>query len=176
MKSSQGNRGMPFENLINLTNDTYNMKGKAVINKRPTPVKVMKSKGTRVLNGYFEAKSTVDYDGVYQGRALYFEAKSTGEQRFPLKNIHQHQLDYMYQVDRAGAICFFLIEFRKMGQVFMVPFSVVQHYVEHAKLGGRKSIPFDDFNYYATAEIRSGNGVPLDYLPALEKMIREGAA
>ncbi|WFT76921.1 Holliday junction resolvase RecU [Halobacillus naozhouensis] len=172
----QGNRGMGLENLINLTNDTYNRKGLAVINKRPTPVKVMKSKGTKVLSGFYESKSTVDYDGVYQGRAICFEAKSTGEKRFPLKNIHQHQLDYLYLAENVGALCFFLIEFRKLNQVFLVPFSVVQHYVEHAKLGGRKSITFDDFNFYAAAEVRTGNGVPLDYLPVLEKLIREGAA
>ncbi len=60
MKSNQGKRGMQLENMINLTNQTYNFKGAAVVNKRPTPVKVMKSKGTRVLSGYFESKSTVD--------------------------------------------------------------------------------------------------------------------
>ncbi|MCP3026633.1 Holliday junction resolvase RecU [Halobacillus sp. A5] len=173
---NQGKRGMGLENIINLTNDTYLRKGLAVINKRPTPVKVMKSKGTKVLSGFYESKSTVDYDGVFKGRAICFEAKSTGERRFPLNNIHQHQMDYLYQADRAGALCFFLIEFRKMNQVYLVPFSVVQHYTEHAKLGGRKSIPFDDFNYYAAGEVASGNGVPLDYLPLLEKLIREGAA
>lgn len=49
----------------------------ALINKRPTPVKVLKSKGGRLLNGLYEDKSTVDYDGVYKGRAIAFVAKST---------------------------------------------------------------------------------------------------
>ncbi|WP_416809021.1 Holliday junction resolvase RecU [Bacillus thuringiensis] len=72
-----GNRGMVFEMLINLANEMYQRGGVALINKRPTPVKVLKSKGGRVLNGFYEAKSTVDYDGVYKGRAIAFEAKST---------------------------------------------------------------------------------------------------
>ncbi|TKI34391.1 hypothetical protein FC700_26965 [Bacillus mycoides] len=36
----QGNRGMAFEMLINLANEMYQRGGVALINKRPTPVKV----------------------------------------------------------------------------------------------------------------------------------------
>lgn len=66
----QENSGMAFEMLINLANEMYQSGGVALINKRPTPVKVLKSKGGRVLSGFYEAKSTVDYDGVYKGRAI----------------------------------------------------------------------------------------------------------
>jgi recombination protein U len=85
---SQGNRGMAFEMLLNLINQMYANQKVALIIKRPTPVKVLKSKGTKVLNGFFEAPSTVDYDGVYKGRAIAFEAKSVGIDRFDLKNLH----------------------------------------------------------------------------------------
>lgn len=67
----QGNLGAAFENLINYTNESYEHRGVAVINKRSTPVKVTRSKGTKVLAGFFEAKSTVDYDGIYRGRAVF---------------------------------------------------------------------------------------------------------
>ncbi|PGM88175.1 hypothetical protein CN958_27060 [Bacillus cereus] len=40
----QGNRGMAFEKLINLANEMYQREGLALINKRPTPVKVLKIK------------------------------------------------------------------------------------------------------------------------------------
>ncbi|PEB83666.1 recombinase RecU [Bacillus cereus] len=53
-----GNRGMAFEMHINLANKMYQRGGVALINKRPTPVKVLKSKGGRVLNGFYEAKTT----------------------------------------------------------------------------------------------------------------------
>lgn len=83
-----GKRGAELENAINYTNQVYTQRGMAVVNKRPTPIKVTKSKGTRVLSGFFEEKSTVDYDGVYKGHSLCFEAKSTAEHlRFPLDNI-----------------------------------------------------------------------------------------
>lgn len=67
----QGNRGAAFENLLNYTNESYENRELAVINKRSTPVKVTRSKGTKVLAGFFEAKSTVDYDGIYRGRAVF---------------------------------------------------------------------------------------------------------
>ena len=67
-----GNRGMAFEMLINLANEIYQRGRGVLINKRPNPVKVLKSKGGRVLNGFYEAKNTVEYDGVYKGRAICF--------------------------------------------------------------------------------------------------------
>ena len=43
-----GNCGMAFEMLINLANEMYQRGGVTLINKQPTPVKVLKSKGGRV--------------------------------------------------------------------------------------------------------------------------------
>lgn len=118
----------------------------ALINKRPTPVKVLKSKGGRVLNRFYEAKSTVDYDGV----SVAFEAKSTeSATRFDLKNIAQHQLDYFEKAEKMGAICFFLIEFSKDQSIFAVSLSVIQSYVRISQqLKGKKSIPRADFDIY----------------------------
>ncbi|AHM65122.1 prfA [Paenibacillus polymyxa SQR-21] len=85
-----GNRGMGFEGLIDFSNERYEHLNLAVINKRPTPVKVTKSKGSKVLAGYFEKASTVDYDGAYRGRAIAFEAKSIQTMpNFPLKKFRR---------------------------------------------------------------------------------------
>ncbi|EJP99414.1 recombination protein U [Bacillus cereus VD142] len=129
----------------------------ALINKRPTPVKVLKSKGGRVLNGFYEAKSTVDYDGVYKGRAIAFEAKSTQSlTRFDLSNIAQHQLDYLEKAEKMGAICFFLIEFSKDKSVFVVP------------LSGKKSIPRADFDIYGYL-VNQTERAPVDYLQYIDE-------
>ncbi|PEA16749.1 recombinase RecU [Bacillus cereus] len=104
-----GNRGMVFEMLINLANEMYQRGGVALINKRPIPVKVLKSKGGRVLNGFYESKSTVDYDGVYKGRAIAFETKSKEKPtRFDLKDITQRQWNYLEKEKKMGVICFFI--------------------------------------------------------------------
>jgi recombination protein U len=171
---SQGNRGMAFEMMLNLINQMYRKQKIALVNKRPTPVKVLKSKGTKVLSGYYEAPSTVDYDGIYRGRPIVFEAKSVGVDRFDLKNLHQHQFDYLQWVDNHGGISFVLIEFRTTKQVFFVPFSTIKHYFYHASKGGRKSIPLADLEVYAY-EVKRTKRSTLDYLEWVDKLIGEVA-
>lgn len=168
----QGNRGMAFEKLINLSNEMYQREGVALINKRATPVKVLKSAGGRVLNGFQEAKSTVDYDGVYKGRAIAFEAKSTeNATRFDLKNIAQHQLDYLEKAEKMGAICFFLIEFSKDKSVFVVPLSVIRSYVRMSyQPKGKKSIPRADFDIYGYL-VEQTERAPIDYLQYVDETV-----
>ncbi|MBO1628208.1 Holliday junction resolvase RecU [Bacillus arachidis] len=167
-----GNRGMAFEMLINLSNEMYQREGVALINKRPTPVKVIKSKGSQVKSGFYEAKSTVDYDGVYKGRAIAFEAKSTESlTRFDLKNIAQHQLDYLEKAEKMGAVCFFLIEFSKDKTVFFVPVSVIQSYVRMShQSNGKKSIPRADFDIYGYL-VNQTERVPVDYLQYIDEAV-----
>ncbi|MDR4328300.1 Holliday junction resolvase RecU [Bacillus pseudomycoides] len=165
-----GNRGMHFEKLINLSNEMYQREGVALINKRPTPVKVLKSNNGRVVNGFYEAKSTVDYDGVYKGRALAFEAKSTQSlTRFDLSNIAQHQLDYLEKAEKMGAVCFFLVEFSKDQTVFLVPLSVIQSYVRMShQPNGKKSIPRADFDVYGYL-VEQTERAPVDYLQYIDE-------
>lgn len=165
-----GNRGMHFEKLINLSNEMYQREGVALINKRPTPVKVTKSAKGRITGGYFESKSTVDYDGVYKGRAVAFEAKSTESlTRFDLKNIAQHQLDYLEKAEKMGAVCFFLIEFSKDKTVFLVPASVIQSYVRMShQPNGKKSIPKADFDIYGYL-VEQTERAPVDYLQYIDE-------
>ena len=63
-----GNRGMTLEQDINLTNDYYKEKKIALIYKKPIPIKVLKinSTKTRILDGFYEKKSTLDYSGIYK--------------------------------------------------------------------------------------------------------------
>ncbi len=168
----QGNRGMAFEKLINLSNEMYQREGVALINKRPTPVKVLKMVYGRVKDGYYESKSTVDYDGVYRGRAIAFEAKSTNEiNRFDLKNIAQHQLDYLERAEKMGAICFFLIGFTKDQSTFAIPLSVIQSYVRMSQQPkGKKSIPRADFDIYGYL-VEQTERAPVDYLQYVDETV-----
>ncbi|HDR7624970.1 recombination protein U [Bacillus sp. RC242] len=155
-----GSSGMAFEMLINLANEIYQRGGVVLINKGLTPVKVFKSKGGRVLNGFYEAKSTVDYDGVYKGRSIAFEANST---RYDLKNIAQNQLDYLEKAEKIGAICFFFIGFSKDKSVFAVPLSVIQSYVGMShQPKGKESIPIADFDIYGYL-VEQTERAPVDY-------------
>ncbi|MED1406494.1 Holliday junction resolvase RecU [Bacillus mycoides] len=167
-----GNRGMAFEHLLNITNRMYKSANIGVINKRPTPVKVLKTdKRGNITKSSWQEKSTVDYDGVYKGKALYFEAKSTElTSRFPLDYIHRHQIDYLKDTQEMGAICFFLIEFRTDHVIYFVPVSVVAEYYEAMLYdGGRKSIPREEFEKRAYI-VPQTNRALVDYLYHVDEL------
>ena len=96
---SAANRGMSLEEDINLSNDYYRDNEIALINKRPTPINIVKvdySRGARITDAYFEKQSTTDYNGVYKGRYIDFEAKNTkSNTAFPLSNISEHQIVHL---------------------------------------------------------------------------------
>ena len=48
--------------------DNYMDKKIALIYKKPIPIKVLKinSTKTRILDGFYEKKSTLDYSGIYR--------------------------------------------------------------------------------------------------------------
>ena len=143
---SASNRGMNLENDINLSNDWYNDKGIALITKRPTPINIVKvdySKGARITDAYFEKQSTTDYNGVYKGKYLDFEAKNTkSKTSFPLSNIEPHQITHLKKVIEQGGIAFFIIQFQLLNEVYLLDASYVIHFYEH---GERKSIPYEVF-------------------------------
>ncbi|EJR24594.1 Holliday junction resolvase RecU [Bacillus cereus] len=167
-----GNRGMAFELLLNNTCRMYKAANVGVFNKRPTPIKVIKTDKTgNITKSAWGSKSTVDYDGVYKGRAVYFEAKSTTETtRFPLDNISRHQIDYLKDTQDQGAICFFLIEFRTDHVIYFVPVSLVAEYYDAMLYdAGRKSIPRDEFNKRAYI-VEQTDRAPVDYLLHVDKL------
>ena len=76
------NRGMSLENDLNLTNLYYKENNIAYIYKKPTPIKVVKAnyseKGNRVIKeAYYSEPSTTDYNGIYNGYYIDYEAKET---------------------------------------------------------------------------------------------------
>ncbi|EOO24586.1 recombination protein U [Bacillus cereus BAG1X2-3] len=109
---------------------------------------------------------------MYKGRAIAFEAKSTEKDtRFDLKNIAQHQLDYLEKAEKMGAICFFLIEFSKDKSVFVVPLSVIQSYVRMShQPKGKKSIPKADFDIYGYV-VEQTERAPVDYLQYVDEAV-----
>lgn len=166
---SASNRGMDLENDINLSNDWYNEKGIALITKRPTPINIVKvdyTHGARIVDAYFEKQSTTDYNGVYKGKYIDFEAKNTkSKTSFPLSNIEKHQIEHLKKVIKQGGISFFIIEFQTLNEIYLLDASFVIDFWEN---GNRKSIPYEIFLKHGIL-IKQGYSPRLYYIDAIEE-------
>lgn len=137
------NRGMDLEDCINDSNDYYLEINRALIYKKPTPIGVSKasytSSGRRIDEGYFLAPSTLDYNGLYRGCYIEFEAKETKQKTsFPLANIHSHQILHIRKVLEHGGIVFLLIKMN--GFVYLLKGSDLITFIDNET---RKSIPYE---------------------------------
>ena len=164
-----GNRGMSFEEDINLSNEYYNEKDICLITKRPTPVNIVKVDyihGAKITSAYFEKQSTTDYNGVYKGRYIDFEAKNTKNKKsFPLANIPIQQIDHLKRVIHHGGIAFFLIQFESLAEVYLLDASYVIDFYEH---GERKSIPVEEIKRVGSL-VTQGLRPRLNYIDIVEE-------
>lgn len=167
VKVASGNRGMAFEKAINESNQYYLEKGLCLITKRPTPIKILKTDfkaGAKITSAVFEKQSTTDYNGVYQGHYIDFEAKSTrNKTAFPLANIPLQQIEHLERVKAHQGIAFFLIEFVQLNEVYLLPADYVCSFWREKP---RKSIPLSEIkeNGYL---VKEGYLPRYDYLPLM---------
>ncbi len=165
---SRGLRGSQLEELINLTNDKYREKDLALIQKVPTPIKPVKldpEKGNISL-AYFEQKSTVDYIGVVQGYPICFDAKETNKNYLPMQNIHEHQIQFMNDFVKQSGIAFLLVYFSLYNEYYYLSFRHLYIYWKNSIEGGRKSIPYADFD---KEYLISCKGLYINYLEQIKK-------
>lgn len=165
-----GNRGMAFEADINSSNQFYAENHIALISKRPTPINIVKvdySHGAKITDAYFESKSTTDYNGVYKGKYLDFEAKSChAKTSFPLHNITEHQIQHLEGVLEHGGIAFFLFDFVLLDEVYLLDASFV---IEQYRKGTRKSIPYTFIQEHG-AKVKQGFLPRLRYLETVDEV------
>lgn len=165
MYISHANRGRAFEQIVEYANKQYAAKGWALIQKVPTPWRVVR-RGKHIVSAHPEKKSTVDFVGLANGRAIAFDAKSTRERtRFPLSNIEHHQMQFLKSFQDQGGQAFILVEFVKLNETYLIPFNNLLDYWNTAAEGGRKSIPYTDMIDFP--QIKSDRGIALDYLKAI---------
>ncbi|EON72437.1 Holliday junction resolvase RecU [Lysinibacillus sphaericus] len=173
---SYSNRGKTLEDEINEANDYYLERRLAIIHKKPVPVQIVKveypSRSAAVIKeAYFRTPSTTDYNGVWNGHYIDFDAKETASKSsFPLKNIHTHQMTHMQQVTEQNGVAFIIIRFSAFERYFMVPYEVLQKAWQAMANGERKSIPFSTIEKVAY-EIPTSYYPRIDYLPVLQQLI-----
>ncbi len=171
-----GRRGMALESLINDANEYYLANHLAVIYKKPTPVTIVNvdypaRSAAKITEAYFQQPSTTDYNGVYQGRYVDFDAKETkNKTSFPMKNFHEHQVRHLSEVVAQGGIGFVLIKFTLLDETYLYPApDLVRNW---QALDGHRSLPYADV--VAAGYLVKPSLMPsLDYLQALDDYLAD---
>lgn len=163
-----GLRGSSFEEIINYTNGIYEKNDLALIQKISTPIKpISLNKNNNTISlAYFEKKSTVDYIGVTRGIPICFDAKETKLKSLPIKNIHEHQIEFMDKFEQQKGIAFLLVHFLFNNTYFYLPFKILKKFWLESK-SGPKSIAYNKFEY----QVFISDNYLLNYLEAINKFI-----
>ena len=159
---------MGLEDDLNVTNSYYREKDIAYIYKKPTPIKLVKVdyKIGKIKEAYFDMPSTTDYNGIYKGKYIDFEAKETTSlTSFPLGNIHSHQLKHLENIYRHKGVAFLIIRFTRLEETFIL---MEKDLLDFMKENKRKSIPIS-YMRKKGYKIKIKYQPRLDYLEALRK-------
>ncbi len=170
---SYKNRGMTLESELNITNEYYREIDKAYIYKKPTPIKITKvdypsRDKTVIKEAFFTVPSTTDYNGIYKGKYIDFEAKETKcKTAFSLKNIHPHQIKHLNNIYNHNGIAFLIIRFTSLNETYLL---TAKKFIDFLKNENRKSIPIKFFKENAYL-IKDGYKPRINYLEIIDNLI-----
>ena len=170
---SHSNRGMNLENAINISNEYYLNKDRALIYKKPTPIGVVdvsyQNHKKIIEKAYFKEQSTLDYNGLYRGKYIEFDAKETlNKTSFPLSNIHEHQTKQIRNVIKHGGIVFLIIRMNNLNYLL-----TGEDYIEYIDNNERKSISYKYIEEKAHI-IKESYQPQLDYLKTIDEIYFKG--
>lgn len=173
--TSYSNRGMNLEADINITNEYYLNNNIAVVYKKPTPITINKvdyhSRVDAVIKeAHFKTPSTTDYNGIYKGKYIDFEAKETTKSFFPLANIHNHQISHLKRIIEHGGIGFIIVSFTKLDKIYLLFGNDLFNFIE---TNSRKSIPLEYFEQYGYL-LKPKFNPRIDYLEVIEQYCIKG--
>lgn len=162
---------MGLESDLNSSNQYYLENNIAVIYKKPTPITINKvnyhsRKDALISEAHFKIPSTTDYNGIYKGKYIDFEAKETkSKTSFPLSNIHMHQIEHLKKISSMGGIGFIIVRFTSLNQTYYLNGKYLFSFIEKET---RKSIPLEYFKkngYLIKEKLRP----IIDYLEIVER-------
>lgn len=173
---SYSNRGMSLEKDLNDTNRYYLETDRAAIYKKPTPISIVsvdyKSRSTaKITEAYFGVPSTTDYNGVYRGKYIDFEAKETkSKTAMSLSIIHPHQIEHLKRVIKYGGIAFLIVRFTSYDETYFVE---AQKMIEYIDTESAKSIKYSWFQENGVL-IPYNYVLKIDYLRVVDAIIDGG--
>lgn len=173
-KVSASKRGMSLEEDINKSNTHYLNNDIGIIYKKPTPVQIVnvdypKRSAAKITEAYFKVPSTTDYNGIYRGKYIDFEAKECeSTTSFPFSSIHSHQIKHLSSVIKHGAIAFIILRMTSYDKDYLI---LADEFINYYNSGVRKSLPYSWIKEHGY-EIGSSYGNPCDYLKVVDKVFK----
>ena len=171
--NSHSNRGMNLEADLNDTNEYYRYNDIAIIHKKPTPITInkvdYKSRCDAIIKeAHFKVPSTTDYNGIYKGKYIDFEAKETqSKTAFALSNIHEHQIKHLKNINNHKGIAFLIVRFTTINETYLLTADKLINFIENID---RKSIPICYFKENAYL-IKDSYRPRIDYLKIIDNLI-----
>ena len=167
--NSRGLRGSTLEEYINRTNERYLEMGLALIQKIPTPITPVRidKEHRHITLAYFDQRSTVDYIGAVQGIPVCFDAKECSTDTFPLQNLHEHQVEFMANLEKQDGVSFLILYFSARNELYYMRYEEMKKFWDRGQTGGRKSVRIEDLDSNFFMKLK--NGVYVPYLDMIQK-------
>jgi recombination protein U len=114
-----------------------------------------------------ESKAEPDYGGVIapEGRAIFYDAKTTQRELLDFDNLHAHQITFLERAAQFGAVAGFLVEFSSHGEVYFLPVQILVRWREEST---RRSLPYRFFPESLLPAPPGKGLIIFDYLAAVE--------
>lgn len=173
-KTINRSHGMLFESALNSSNEFYRNKNLAFIYKKPTPIQIVKvdypiRSKARITEAYYKTPSTTDYNGIYKGKYIDYEAKETEHLTFSFKFISEHQIIHLLKINEHGGIAFIIIYFRRVNRVFIIDILKFYDLYIHQQENNKKSISIPLLEEKGK-EVSLGYTPVIDYLQAVDDL------
>lgn len=173
---NHADRGFSLEEDLNASNEYYKDRDIALIYKKPTPVQVVsvdypRRGRARITEAYYRTPSTTDYNGLYKGRYIDFEAKQTQNRTsFPKYLVQPHQIEHLRRVCRHGGLGFFIIRFSTLHRTYLAD---ALDLIAQCEDASRKSVPLAWFEEHGLL-LREGLYPRISYLQAVDEKYLKG--
>ncbi len=170
--NSNISRGMNLEKDLNDSNTFYKSINRALIYKKPTPIQVVKvdypsRKHAKISEAYYQIPSTTDYNGIYKGKYIDFEAKETKSKTlFTFQNIHDHQIKHLLSVIEHGGIAFIIIRFSSFNETYVLDAKQV---IDAYYTSEKKSLSYKEIKSIAHL-VTEGFTPRLKYLDIIDRL------
>lgn len=116
--------GEVFENYLCAACKQYEIKGVAMIEKTPEPMKITRRIATNRFEAVFGKKAQPDYKGTLEnGQSIVFEAKHTDKDRIQQSRVTEDQTRKIDSYYSVGARCFVMVSL-ELRNYYLVPWAV----------------------------------------------------